>query len=35
LIDYYKAKGNLRTVKGVGDVQAIADRIIGVLDEVV
>jgi adenylate kinase len=35
LIDYYKAKGNLRTVKGVGDVQAIADRIFGVLDEVV
>ncbi|HXH04716.1 MAG TPA: adenylate kinase [Candidatus Competibacteraceae bacterium] len=32
LIDYYKAKGNLRTVKGVGAIDEIAERIAHILD---
>ncbi len=34
LIDYYKAKGNLRTVQGVGEVEAIAQRIYQILDDI-
>lgn len=34
LIDHYKAKGNLRTVKGVGPIDEIAARIRQVLDQV-
>lgn len=34
VIDYYKEKGNLRTVKGVGAIAEIAERIVKRLDEV-
>lgn len=34
LIDYYKQKGNLRSVKGVGDIDEITERIFKVLDDV-
>jgi adenylate kinase len=34
LIDYYKAKGNLRTVQGVGEVDAISQHIFQILDNV-
>lgn len=34
LIDYFKAKGNLRTVKGVGPVEEISERIFKTLDTV-
>ena len=34
LIDYYKTKGNLRSVSGVGEVAEVAERIAKVLDEV-
>lgn len=34
LIDYYKQKGNLRSVKGVGDIDEISERIFKVLDDV-
>jgi len=33
LIDYYKAKGNLRSVQGTGTVEEISTRIYGVLDD--
>lgn len=32
LIDYYKAKGNLRTVQGMGEITEITERIFKVLD---
>ncbi len=35
LIDYYKGKGNLRTVKGVGEITEISGRIFKTLDDVV
>ena len=34
LIDHYKAKGNLRTVQGVGDIDEISERIYAILDDV-
>jgi len=34
LIDYYKAKGNLRTVKGVGPMDEVSERIFKTLDNV-
>lgn len=34
LIDYFKAKGNLRTVKGMGAVEEISERIFKTLDNV-
>lgn len=34
LIDYYKSKGNLRTVKGMGEIDDITARIFKVLDDV-
>lgn len=34
LIDYYKSKGNLRTVQGTGEIDAITRRIFTVLDDV-
>jgi adenylate kinase len=34
LIDYYKTKGNLRSVQGVGEIDEIAQRIAKQLDEV-
>lgn len=34
LIDYYKAKGNLRSIQGVGEVSAISARIFQLLDDV-
>lgn len=34
LIDYYKAKGNLRNVAGVGEVDAISQRIFQILDDI-
>lgn len=34
LIDYYKGKGNLRTVKGVGEITEISERIFKALDDV-
>lgn len=34
LIDYYKSKGNLRTVHGMGEVDEITARIFKVLDDV-
>ena len=34
LIDYYKAKGNLRSVQGTGEIDAISQRIFKVLDAV-
>jgi len=34
LIDYYKAKGNLRTVKGVGPMDEVSERIFKALDNV-
>lgn len=34
LIDYYKEKGNLRTVKGVGKIAEIAERIFKSLDDI-
>ncbi|MFO1352541.1 MAG: adenylate kinase [Gammaproteobacteria bacterium] len=34
LIDFYKAKGNLRTVKGVGEIHEIAERLFKILDNI-
>lgn len=35
LIDFYKTKGNLRSVSGVGEINEIAERIQKILDEIV
>lgn len=34
LIDYYKTKGNLRSIQGVGEVSEICERIFQLLDDV-
>lgn len=34
LIDYYKAKGNLRSIQGVGEIEAISQRIVKLLDDI-
>jgi adenylate kinase len=34
LIDYYKTKGNMRSVQGVGEIEEIAGRIAKILDDV-
>lgn len=34
LIDYYKAKGNLRTIHGMGQIDAISQRIFKLLDDI-
>lgn len=34
LIDHYKAKGNLRSVRGEGEITEIAERLFNVLDQV-
>ena len=34
LIDFYKTKGNLRSVQGVGEIDEIAQRIAKILDEI-
>lgn len=34
LIDHYKARGNLRTVQGVGEVDEISQRIYAILDDI-
>jgi adenylate kinase len=35
LIDYYKERGNMRAVKGVGSIEEISQNIFKILDEVV
>ncbi len=34
LIDYYKAKGNLRAIQGVGQIDDISQRIVKLLDDI-